>query len=132
MKIRINKATLAQMPAAIASIVSDFRDNEHKSSISVDRRSSFYIQEDARYTAFGPDGRSMTVRAGGEWAGVTALMPGSNCPLPGNCCVIEIGRFLGHAFLNIYENPTLLREIDGRSVIDWRQPAQPLLEAAQH
>jgi hypothetical protein len=33
MKIGINKATLAQMPAAIAAIVSDFRDRNHKSSI---------------------------------------------------------------------------------------------------
>ena len=77
MKIRINKALLSQLPPSIAAIVSDFRDRYHKSSISADRRSSFYIQEDARYTAFGPDGRSMTVRAGGEWAGVTELTPGA-------------------------------------------------------
>jgi len=124
MKMRINKALLSKLPPAIARIVSDFRERHHKSSISADRRSSFYIEEDARYTAFGPDGRSMTVRASGEWAGVTALMPGSTCPLPENCCVVETGFFLGHAFLNIYENPALIRSLDGRSVIDWHQPTQ--------
>ena len=93
MKIKINKALLASLPSSVASIVSEFRATTRKSSISVDRRSSFWIQEDAKYTAFGPDGRSITVRASGEFAGVTDLAPGRECPLPLDCLVVETGRF---------------------------------------
>ena len=118
MKLRINKALLSRLPPSIAEIVKDFRDVHQKAFISVDRRPSFYIQEDARYTAFGPDGRSMTVRASGEWSGITELAPGSNCPLPENCCVVETGYFLGHAFLNIYDNSSTLRTIEARMLLD--------------
>ena len=44
--------------------------------------------------------------------------------------MVETGFFLGHAFLNIYENPTLLRALERRSVADWSQPTQGLLQAA--
>ena len=128
MKVKINKALLASLPTSIASIVAEFRATTRKSSISVDRRSSFWIQEDAKYTAFGPDGRSITVRAGGEFAGVTDLLPGRECKLPENCLVIETGRFCGLAFLNVYENPSLLRSIEGRSAIDYRQPSTLAIE----
>ena len=120
MKIRINKALLQKLPAPISAIVSEFRDRHHKTHISGDRRSSFYVQEDAAYTAFGPDGRSLAVRAGGEWAGVTALLPGQTCPLPVGCVIVEQGFFLGHAFLNVYENPPLIRQLTGCAFLEWR------------
>ena len=120
MKIRINKSLLSRLPAPIAAIVSEFRDRSHKTHISGDRRSSFYVTEDATYTAFGPDGKSMTIRAGGEWAGVTALMPGHLCPLPQGCVIVEQGFFCGVPYLNVYENPALIKTLTGQAALDWR------------
>lgn len=111
MKIRLNKTTLAAMPAPVRDVVAEWRDRYRKSFIGFERASKFYIEEDARFTAFGPDLRSMSVRAGGEWAGVTALMPGRDCPLPPGCTVVETGFFCGNPYLSIIHNPESVPEI---------------------
>jgi hypothetical protein len=105
MKIRLNKQFLFSLPSALRVKIGDWSAAHGKRHISVNRATRFYIQEDARYTAYGPDLRSMTVRAGGEWAGVTELMPGGECPLPPGCTVVATGFFLGHAWLTVYHNP---------------------------
>lgn len=110
-RIRLNKTTLAAMPAPVRDVVVAWRERYGRTFIGFERASKFYIQEDARFTAFGPDLRSMTVRAGGEWAGVTNLMPGRHCPLPAGCTVVETGFFCGVPYLSIFHNPESVREI---------------------
>jgi len=106
MKVRLNKATLAAMPEPIRAVVAEWRERYHKTTIGIEHCTSFYIEEDAHFTAFSPDLElTKSVRAGGEWAGATELRPGSRCPLPAGCTMIEEGLFCGVPYLTIFHNP---------------------------
>jgi hypothetical protein len=105
MKIRLTKKLLASLPDALRVKIGDWSAAHSKRHISVSAATRFYIHEDARYTAYGPDMRSMTVRAGGEWAGFTDLMPGGEYPLPPGCTVVVTGFFQGLAWLTVHHNP---------------------------
>lgn len=108
MKLRISRKTLKQLPPHVASLVKEWKDQEHRAFFSVEDRKSFYIDEDARYTAFSADGtKQKTVRAAGEFAGFTELAPGKHCPLPEGCVVVATGIFCGLAWLTIYHNSGL-------------------------
>jgi hypothetical protein len=72
MKLRLNKRNLALLPVPVRTVVEEWRAQYRKSTISVRNVTSFYIEEDATYIAFSPDmQKRVSVRAGGEWAGVT-------------------------------------------------------------
>lgn len=106
MKIRLNKKTLAAMPAPIRLLVEDWQRQWRKAFISLNAVDKFYVDEDAKITAFSPDlSTSKTVRAAGEFAGFTELMPGQHCPLPPGCTAVASGFFCGHPWLTIYHNP---------------------------
>lgn len=116
MKIRLNKKTLAALPIQLRPMVEEWRARWGKSAIAVNYRDKFYIEEDAKYTAFSADLSDVkTVRAGGEWNGVSLLVPGSDCPLPIGCTVLVTGLFQGEPWLTIYHNPA-----GDRNFISWQ------------
>lgn len=105
MKYRINKALLADLPPPVARVVADWQAEHRKTYISIEDTAQFYVQEDARFHAINlATGASCQVRAGGEWAGVTNLMPGGRCALPANNVVVATGFFCGEPWLTIYHN----------------------------
>jgi hypothetical protein len=104
MKIRLNKQTLSEMSPEVRAIVLAWKTKTRKTTISVETRPNFFIEEDARYTVINlATQESKSARAAGEWAGITGLLPGAECPLPVGVVVIETGYFLGVPFLNIYQ-----------------------------
>lgn len=104
MKLRLNKKTLAEMPAPVRSLVIEWRDRWHKSFISVETRPSFYLQEDAQVTLINLlTDKQQTERVAGEFAGMTKLSPTDEITLPVGMVAVVTGIFLGHPWLTIYQ-----------------------------
>lgn len=107
MKIRLNKKTIAALPAEVRTLVLAWKEQWHKAAFAVKYASRFYVEEDARFTGFSADlKKSLSIRAAGEWAGLTELTPGSHCPLPPGCTMVATGFFCGEPWLTIYHNPS--------------------------
>lgn len=105
MKYKLNKANLAKIPGPIRKMVEGWRLLYRKSTISVERCTKVYVQEDARYTAFSLDlSVSQTERAAGEWAGLTRLSPTAEIALPPGCTLVATGFFCGVPWLTLYHN----------------------------
>lgn len=105
MKLRLNKATLAQMPEAVRTIVQDWKATSRKAFISVENRPTFWAQEDAKVTLVNLlTDKQQTERVAGECAGVTRLAPNAHIPLPEGMVAVVTGIFLGHHWLTIYQS----------------------------
>ena len=104
MKLRLNKATLAQMPEAVRQIVQEWQRTSRKAFISVETRPTFYPQEDAKVTMINLlTEKQQTERVAGEWAGLTRFSPTSTVTLPAGMVAVVTGIFLGHHWLTIYQ-----------------------------
>lgn len=104
MKVRLNKATLKQMPEQVRSIVQAWRDRFHKTTISFQNTTGFYAAEDAKVTLINLGTGAMgTAQAAGEFAGMTRLSPCDVIPLPVGVVAVEQGFFCGTPFLTIWQ-----------------------------
>lgn len=104
MKVRLNKATLQQMPAQVREIVTAWREKYGKATISVENTQGFYASEDARVTLLNlGTGRTATAQAAGEFAGMTRLSPCDVINLPVGVVAIEQGFFCGTPFLTVWQ-----------------------------
>ncbi len=102
-KQRINRAFLLGLPGPIREIVEDWQATYRKAIITMTDCTSLYIEEDAKYTAFSPNmAKQLTVRAAGEFNGMSQLRPGASCPLPPRCVMVASGFFCGVPWLTIY------------------------------
>lgn len=104
-KVRINKSFLASIPEPLRSIVAEWKLQYRKAKITVTRCDQFYASEDARITAISLlTGAEVSVRAAGEFAGLTKLSPTARIPVVPGVLFIERGFFCGVPFLTIYES----------------------------
>lgn len=102
MKVRLNKETLSQMPQAVRTLVTGWKQQYRKSFISVETVQQFYAPEDSKVTVINLiSDDSKTVRAAGEFAGYTKLSPCAAIPLPEGCVAVITGFFLGHPYLEL-------------------------------
>ena len=107
-KINLNKKVLDALPFAIRLNVTLWKERYKKRSIYVEQTDKVFVREDAHYTAYSPDTTSSkSVRASGEYAGMTVLSPTETIVLPDGCTIIEEDLFLGTPFLTIYHNSGL-------------------------
>lgn len=121
MKYKLNKANLSKIPGPVRDLVAEWKARYRKSTISVERCTKVYVQEDARYTAFSPDlSASQTERAAGEWAGMTRLSPTAEITLPSGCTLVATGFFCGVPWLTLYHNdsPDLAGLIEPTKVLN--------------
>lgn len=104
MRLSLNKTTYGQMPEQVASIVKDWQARYGKRHISVETRPSFYVSEDARYTAINLlNGAQASGQAAGEFAGHTGLAPSSVIAIPEGVVFVETGFFCGVPHLTVYQ-----------------------------
>lgn len=103
-KINIGKKTLALFPSFIAGAVREWAERYKKKTFTIRFRDTVYISEDARLTAFGPDGQSMTANVGGEFAGLGDMLPGQTGQLPPGCWIVETGFFCGNPVCDVHFN----------------------------
>lgn len=102
MKLRLNKSTLSQMPEQVRALVTEWRDQHHKSFVSVETTPSFFVPEDARCTIINLlTGVTGSAQAAGEFAGFTKLGPCDPVPLPEGCTAVITGFFCGVPFCDI-------------------------------
>lgn len=112
MKLRLNKATLAQMPEQVRQIVEDWKRTSRKAFISVETRPTFWAQEDAKVTLINLlTEKQQTERVAGDWAGYTRFAPNSQVPLPAGVVAVVTGIFLGHHWLTIYQGQDTTTQI---------------------
>ena len=111
MKIRLNKNTLAALPAAVRPIVRMWIARYSKAFISVESAPSFCAEENARVTLVNLESeKSASAQVSGDFAGMTRLSPTAQIPLAPNVVAVEEGFFCGTPFLTIWQwSPTRLR-----------------------
>ena len=107
-KLRINKSTLAAMPAPVRSIVQEWQGQYRKAFVRVRRAASFIAGESARVTVINlSTGAGQREVVAGEFAGFTRLSPTASIPLPADCVAVETGFFCGEPYLYIHQPETV-------------------------
>ncbi len=121
MKIRLNKTTLAEMPAPVRALVESWSTRHRKRFISVENSTGFYAAENARITMINlATGKTASAQAAGDFAGMTQLSPTDKIPLAPGIVAIEDGFFCGVPFLQIHQgtDPCLQHESLFQKIVD--------------
>ena len=102
--LTVSAANLSALPTPVADCVREIARSKRTRHFRFSTTDGVSIDEDAKYTAFSPDGSlSKSASAAGEWHGLTGLRPGAFCPLPTDCWLVEGSWFLGKYYLRLYK-----------------------------
>jgi hypothetical protein len=107
MKITVKQLKEAGAPDAVVSRVADLMGSQ-RSGLSFDSRDvsrGLYLDEDATYTVYSPEGESRTVRMDGEWNGISRGFGSNLCktmPMPFGAWAVESQWFLGKKLVTVY------------------------------
>jgi len=105
MKLAISKYAMAPLPGPIRNHIQQWKARHRRRFFHLEARAKFYTAEDARYTAYNiTSGRSLSARAGGEWAGIGEFMPNRECPLPPGNWMVEESWVCGTPCLAVFFN----------------------------
>lgn len=104
MKVRLSIPILRDMPDAVRTRVIEWKARYKKAFIHVETVPKFYPGEDDRVTLINlSTGAEGSAQVAGEFAGLTALSPTAEIPLPVGVVAVVTGFFCGEPHLTVYQ-----------------------------
>lgn len=108
----MTKTTVKQIstvaPEYVTEAVKNFTETHRMRNISFNMIAdggTLYLDEDARYTFFLPNGEQKSISMGGEWGGYKRGIEGAiggRMPMPAGSWAVESGFFLGKPTLTVH------------------------------